>query len=187
MTFVGRVSGPSGCGVRVKRSIVDDDDGIRQSAVMALQRAGHRTLEAADANSALGLLHETRVDVVVSDIYMPGQDGLALLQSIGERANPPHVILMTARGTIETAALAARIGAFDYLAKPFELSELIDCVRAASSKAQPKGEEPDAAPPSRIIGSHRSMVEMYQAISRIASLSRETLNASFALGELIRL
>jgi len=80
--------------------VVDDDVGIRESAAMALEKVGHRTLQAGDAASAQQLLREHRVDVVVSDIYMPGEDGLALLQSVSERRDPPRVILMTARGTI---------------------------------------------------------------------------------------
>src|SRR4051812_14534863 len=94
--------------------VVDDDAGIRESAVLALQKVGHRLLSAEDAESALALLREQRVDVVVSDIYMPGDDGLTLLRAISERRDPPRVILITARGTIETTALAQRIGAFDY-------------------------------------------------------------------------
>jgi len=150
--------------------IVDDDDGIRESAALALEKVGHKTFRASDAASALQLLRERHVDVVVSDIYMPGDDGLTLLQAIGARSDPPRVILMTARGTIETTALAHRAGAFDYLAKPFELSELIDRVRAAVAKSEPRVEA-EEAPPSRIIGSHRSMVEMYKAIARVAPLS----------------
>jgi DNA-binding NtrC family response regulator len=152
--------------------VVDDDAGIRESAVMALRKVGHRVLQAEDAESALQTLREHRVDVVVSDIYMPGEDGLALLDAIGERANPPRVILMTARGTIETTALASRAGAFDYLAKPFDLSELIDRVAAAARKSETADAPPaEEGPSSRIIGWHRSMVEMYKAIARIAPLS----------------
>ena len=151
--------------------VVDDDAGIRTSALMALQKAGHRTFEASDAESALQTLRQHRVDVVVSDIYMPGQDGLALLQSISERRDPPRVILMTARGTIETAALASRIGAFDYLAKPFDLSELIARVSAAVMPQGGKAVEIEPSPPSRMIGSHPSMVEMYKAVTRVAPLS----------------
>jgi DNA-binding NtrC family response regulator len=151
--------------------VVDDDAGIRESAVMALRKAGHRLLEAADAESALRLLREHRVDVVVSDIYMPGEDGLTLLKAISERRDPPRVILMTARGTIETTALANRHGAFDYLAKPFDLSELIDRVAAAARKSEAAETPAEAGPSSRIIGWHRSMVEMYKAIARIAPLA----------------
>jgi DNA-binding NtrC family response regulator len=151
--------------------VVDDDAGIRESAVIALRKVGHRLLEADDAESALRLLREHRVDVVVSDIYMPGEDGLTLLKAISERPDPPRVILMTARGTIETTALANRGGAFDYLAKPFDLSELIDRVAAASRNSVAVETPADAGPSSRIIGWHRSMVEMYKAIARIAPLS----------------
>jgi DNA-binding NtrC family response regulator len=151
--------------------VVDDDQAVRESAVMALEKAGYKTIQAGDANSAQQLLRETHVDVVLSDIYMPGEDGLALLQAITERRDPPRVILMTARGTIETTALARRIGAFDYLAKPFELSELLTRVGAAATKRPHETAEIDPAPPSRMIGSHRAMVEMYKAITRVASIS----------------
>jgi DNA-binding NtrC family response regulator len=154
--------------------VVDDDAGIRESAAMALAKAGHRIHQAADAESARTLLREKRVDVVVSDIYMPGEDGLALLESIAALPDPPQVILMTARGTIETTALARRGGAFDYLAKPFELPELIDRVRAAlmrgETDAEPPANEVEPAPPSRMIGSHPAMVAMYKAVARVASL-----------------
>jgi DNA-binding NtrC family response regulator len=152
--------------------VVDDDAGIRESAAVALEKVGHKVFRASDAGSAMQLLRDRRVDVVVSDIYMPGDDGIALLQAIAARKDPPRVILMTARGTIETTALAHRAGAFDYLAKPFELSELIDRVRAAVSggEAAVASEEAEPAPPSRMIGSHRSMVEMYKAIARVAAL-----------------
>jgi DNA-binding NtrC family response regulator len=152
--------------------VVDDDPGIRESAVMALEKVGHRVFQSEDVPSALQVLRDHRVAVVVTDIYMPGDNGLTLLQAITERRDPPRVILMTARGTIETTALAHRAGAFDYLAKPFELSELID--RVAAAVQPPRDAEaaaPDAEPASRIVGSHRTMVEMYKAISRIASLS----------------
>ena len=151
--------------------VVDDDAGIRESAATALEKTGYRTLQAADANEAQRMLKEHRVDVVVSDIYMPGQDGLALLQSIAERSDPPRVILMTARGSIETTALAKRIGAFDYLAKPFELSELIARVAAAVRRTKPESAVIEPGPPSRMIGSHPSMIEMYKAITRVASLA----------------
>ena len=151
--------------------VVDDDAGIRESAVMALRKVGHRVVQASDAASALQQLREHAVDVVVSDIYMPGEDGLALLQSIAERNDPPRVILMTARGTIETTALAKRIGAFDYIAKPFDLSELIARVAAAAKKTEAEPAAIDPAPSSRIVGSHPAMVEMYKAITRVASLA----------------
>jgi len=151
--------------------VVDDDAGIRESAAMALEKVGLKTLQAGDVPSALQLLRAHRVDVVLSDIYMPGETGLTLLQAIVERRDPPRVILMTARGTIETTALAQRVGAFDYLAKPFDLGELIARVRAALGGRVAEEVEIEAGPASRIVGSHPSMIAMYKAIARVASLN----------------
>ena len=151
--------------------VVDDDAGIRESAAMALEKVGLKTVQAGDVTSALQALRAHRIDVVLSDIYMPGETGLTLLQAIAERKNPPRVILMTARGTIETTALAQRIGAFDYLAKPFDLNELIARVRAALGERVPDEVAIDAGPSSRIVGSHPAMIAMYKAIARVASLN----------------
>ena len=154
--------------------VVDDDAGIRESSVMALERAGHRTLQAADAAAAMTILRKSRVDVVVSDIYMPGDNGIALLEAISARPDPPRVILMTARGSIETTALAHRSGAFDYLAKPFEIGELVARVAAAVA-SQPGAATIEAGPPSRMVGSDRSMIAMYKAMARIAALDVSVL------------
>ncbi|HEV7427942.1 MAG TPA: sigma-54 dependent transcriptional regulator [Thermoanaerobaculia bacterium] len=151
--------------------VVDDDAGIRESAAMALEKVGLKTVQAGDVTSALQAMRAHRIDLVLSDIYMPGETGLTLLQAIAERKNPPRVILMTARGTIETTALAQRIGAFDYIAKPFDLGELIARVRAALGERVADEVEIEPGPSSRIVGSHPSMIAMYKAIARVASLN----------------
>ncbi|HEV7484919.1 MAG TPA: sigma-54 dependent transcriptional regulator [Thermoanaerobaculia bacterium] len=151
--------------------VVDDDIGIRESAALALEKVGLKTVQAGDVTSALQALRAHRIDLVLSDIYMPGETGLTLLQAISERRNPPRVILMTARGTIETTALAQRIGAFDYIAKPFDLSELIARVRAALGDRVADEVAIEPGPASRIVGSHPSMIAMYKAIARVASLN----------------
>ncbi len=150
--------------------VVDDDIGIRESAAMALEKVGLKTVQAGDVTSALQALRAHRIDLVLSDIYMPGETGLTLLQALSERKNPPRVILMTARGTIETTALAQRIGAFDYIAKPFDLNELIARVRAALGDRVASEVAIDPGPASRIVGSHPSMIAMYKAIARVAAL-----------------
>ncbi|MEA2164203.1 MAG: two-component system, NtrC family, response regulator AtoC [Thermoanaerobaculia bacterium] len=151
--------------------VVDDDAGIRESAAMALEKVGIKTLQAGDTVAALQMLRAHRVDLVLSDIYMPGETGITLLQAISERRDPPRVILMTARGSIETTALAQRFGAFDYLAKPFDLNELIARVRAALGKHDPQSVAIEPGPPSRMVGSHPLMIAMYKAIARVASLN----------------
>jgi DNA-binding NtrC family response regulator len=151
--------------------VVDDDAGIRESAAMALEKAGLKTYQAGDTVAALQMLRAHRIDLVLSDIYMPGETGITLLQAISERRDPPRVILMTARGSIETTALAQRFGAFDYLAKPFDLNELIARVRAALNVHVGEGVEVEPGPPSRMVGSHPLMIAMYKAIARVASLN----------------
>ena len=151
--------------------VVDDDAGIRESAAMALEKVGLKTFQAGDTVAALQMLRAHRIDLVLSDIYMPGETGITLLQAISERRDPPRVILMTARGSIETTALAQRFGAFDYLAKPFDLNELIARVRAALNVHQDEGVAVEPGPPSRMVGSHPSMIAMYKAIARVAPLN----------------
>jgi len=150
--------------------VVDDDAGIRESAALALEKSGHRVFRASSAAEARTILRDEHVAVVVSDIYMPGEDGIELLRAITAGRNAPPVILMTARGTIETAAIAARVGAFDYIAKPFRVRELIERVREAVTPRAPLESPPVSPPDSMIVGVHQSMVEMYKAISRVAPL-----------------
>jgi two-component system response regulator HydG len=151
--------------------VVDDDAGIRESSAMALEKVGLKTFQAGDTVAALQLLRAHRIDLVLSDIYMPGESGITLLQAISERRDPPRVILMTARGSIETTALAQRFGAFDYLAKPFDLNDLIARVRAALNVNTSEGVEVEPGPPSRMVGSHPLMIAMYKAIARVAPLN----------------
>jgi DNA-binding NtrC family response regulator len=111
------------------------------------------------------------VDLVLSDIYMPGEDGLSLLSRLREGSHPPKIVLMTARGTVETATIAARLGVTDYVAKPFDLAHLLGRIAAALAPPPAGGEpvDPDG-PRSLIVGSHPAMVEVYNAVARVARL-----------------
>jgi DNA-binding NtrC family response regulator len=149
---------------------VDDDTAVREMAALALEKSGFLVVRASSAAAAREAIRTARPDLVLCDIYMPGTDGLSFLAEVRGVTDPIPVILMTARGSVETAAVAARTGAFDYLAKPFDLSELVARVRAALAP-RPEGAAPsDAGPESMIIGSHPAMVEVYKAIARVAPL-----------------
>lgn len=151
--------------------IVDDDLALRETIRMAAEKVGHLAFTAADVDSARSILDHEQIDLVVSDIYMPGDDGLALLRDLSSRPNRPPLIVMTGRGTVETAMQATLGGAFDYIAKPFDIGALLDRMAAALS---PSPTDPEVviepSPPSRMIGAHPTMVEVYKSIARVAQL-----------------
>ncbi len=151
--------------------VVDDDMAIRETVALALEKSGYAVARARNLTDARAAVRQAPVALVVSDIYMPGGDGLELLHELSQLVPAPPFILMTARGSVETAALAAKTGAFDYIAKPFDLVVLLDRVRAAleahpfedSSSRQP-------GPESLIVGSHPAIVDVYKAVGRVAAL-----------------
>jgi two-component system, NtrC family, response regulator AtoC len=98
--------------------VVDDEEGVRSFVAEALETAGTEIATAADGDEAAGLLDRQAFDVVVTDLKMPGRDGLALLDRIRAQEPDTQVILLTAHGTVQTAVRAMKAGAFDYLQKP---------------------------------------------------------------------
>ncbi|MEW5982004.1 MAG: sigma-54 dependent transcriptional regulator [Acidobacteriota bacterium] len=104
--------------------IADDHDPLRRSLARAFADAGHEVDEAANGNAAIELLHGGSYDVVLSDLKMGGSDGLDVLRSAKTLHPTAAVILMTAFGSIGTAVEAMKIGAFDYVQKPFEIEEM---------------------------------------------------------------
>jgi DNA-binding NtrC family response regulator len=89
---------------------------------------------APDGEAALRRLEEGNVDVLLCDINMPRMDGMELLRRVHERANPPEVIMLTGHATVETAIEAMKLGAYDYLSKPYRITELDALVKQAAEK-----------------------------------------------------
>lgn len=114
--------------------IVEDEANLRLVIQKELQRLGYRVQVATDGEAALRKLEESNVDVVLSDINMPRMDGMELLKRIHERPNPPEVIMLTGHATIETAIEAMKLGAYDYLTKPYRITELDALVKQAAEK-----------------------------------------------------
>ncbi len=152
----------------MKIVVVDDDASIRAMAALALEKAGYTVVSAGSVREARTALDDG-CDLILCDIYMPGGTGLDLLEEVRDRLPDVPVILMTARGSVETAATAARHGAFDYVAKPFDLGVLLERVRAALAPA-PATRAPEPGPESTIVGSHPSIVAVYTAVARVAPL-----------------
>ncbi len=109
--------------------IVEDEAKMRRLLELNLGEAGFATLSAEDAESGLKLLHENSVDLVVTDLKLPGMDGLEFLQAIKRQNAALPVIVMTAFGSVETAVDAMKAGAADYVLKPFSLNEMRMVIR----------------------------------------------------------
>ena len=104
--------------------VADDEENIRMVLTRALTRAGHEVDAAADGQAAAEAVRRREYDLVITDLKMPGLDGLTLLSAIKEQTHDTAVMLMTAYGSIENAVEAMKRGADDYVAKPFRLEEI---------------------------------------------------------------
>jgi DNA-binding NtrC family response regulator len=111
--------------------VVDDRELMRDGVAETLQRAGLTVVTATDGNAALEQIARRRPDAVVSDLKMPGMTGIELLEQVRRIDEELPVILMTAFGAVDSAVKAMKVGAFDYLTKPFEGDELVIAVKRA--------------------------------------------------------
>lgn len=111
--------------------VVDDKELMRDSVATTLQRSGMAVISAPDAQTAIDLIARRRPDVVVTDLKMPGMTGIELLEQTRAIDEDLPVVLMTAFGAVDTAVQALKLGAFDYLTKPFEGDELVVAVKRA--------------------------------------------------------
>jgi DNA-binding NtrC family response regulator len=114
--------------------VAEDEANLRLVLQKELQRMGHDVRVAPDGEAALRLLEESNVDVLLSDISMPNLDGMELLRRVHQRPNPPEVIMLTGHATVESAIEAMKLGAYDYLSKPYRIAELDALVKQAAEK-----------------------------------------------------
>jgi len=150
--------------------VVEDDPAVRTTVVTFLELEGYAVDAVASTGEALERLAETSYPIVISDIYIDDRTGLDVLDAARHKDPQCSVILMTARGTMETVMAATRGGAFDYVAKPFEIDRMLDTIKRAEAARQDHEKEagPDDVPESEMIGSSAAMVEIYKTASRVA-------------------
>ena len=148
---------------------VDDDTTGRRVAARHLRHAGLEVDEAEDGGEALATFDPTRHAVVVTDLKMPGVDGLELLRTLKEHSPDTPVILITAFGDIELAVQATREGAWDFIEKPFSRDRLELTLRRALETASLRRENASLAGVERpIIGESRAMREVVALVDRVA-------------------
>ncbi len=152
--------------------IVEDDQSVRTTMVMCLELEGYAVEAVGSTREALSRLEAESYPIVISDIYLDERTGIDILRS-ARRQNPEcAVILMTGRGSMETVMAATQGGAFEYLAKPFEMAHMIDTIkRAEKSLNGPEDDEAaaiDDLPETEMIGSSPRMIDIYKTVSRVA-------------------
>src|SRR3989338_4021199 len=111
--------------------VIDDEELVRWSLSGEMQRAGYQALVAEDGERGLALFREGRPDLVVCDLRLPKMDGMEVIRQIHETDRETPVIVLTAHGSIESAIEAMRLGAFNYITKPFDAPELLLNIRKA--------------------------------------------------------
>ena len=154
--------------------IIDDDRSIRWVLDRALSQAGMNTLSFETGEGVLERLETDVPDAIISDIRMPGIDGISLLKSIGQDHPDVPVIIMTAHSDLDSAVSSYQTGAFEYLPKPFDVDEALELLHRAiehsrerrsasrSANLEPRGEE------AEIIGEAPAIQEVFRAIGRLS-------------------
>jgi two-component system nitrogen regulation response regulator GlnG len=153
--------------------IVDDEEAVCWALDRALTREGHQVAVAASAEEAFQQVARQRPDAVILDVRLPGMDGLTALARLRQLTQDAPIIVVTAFGNLDTAVRAVEGGAFDYLAKPFDLAQALDTVtralqpRDTRAEASPGMSEP-ARGPEEIIGRSLAMQTVFKRIALVA-------------------
>ena len=150
--------------------IIDDDRSIRWVLEKALQKAGMETTSYPDARGVLENLALKQPDAIISDVRMPGMDGISLLERINESYPDLPVIIMTAHSDLDSAVAAFHSGAFEYLPKPFDVDGAVDLVVRACRKRRAEAREAEETIKDgpEIIRESPAMQEVFRAIGRLA-------------------
>jgi two-component system nitrogen regulation response regulator GlnG len=156
--------------------IADDEDGLRWVLEKGFRGAGYQVTAVKDGTAALREAEAQPFDLILLDIRMPGMDGLTLLGHVRGKRPDAQVVIMTAHGTVETAIQAMQKGAYDYLAKPFDLDEALLLAERALLARRLSQEVISLKTGLRevwefgaLVGRHPTMQEVYKTIGRVAA------------------
>ena len=156
--------------------IADDEDGLRWVLEKGFRGAGYQVTAVKDGTAALREAEAQPFDLILLDVRMPGMDGLTLLGHVRAKRPDAQVVIMTAHGTVETAIQAMQKGAYDYLAKPFDLDEALLLAERALMARRLAQEVTSLKTGLRevwefgaLVGRHPTMQEVYKTIGRVAA------------------
>ena len=167
--------------------IVDDEQNLRHMLQTLLKREGYEPVGAASVESALKELEERPYDVIITDLRMPGQSGMDLVDQVRNRNLGATVVVMTAYGSRDIAIEAMKRGAYDYISKPFEADELVLLLRKAEERERlfrenqtlhrqirAGGGEPEAGL-GDLVAKSRQMLELFRTVRKIAEFKTTVL------------
>jgi len=160
--------------------VVDDEESMRHMLSVILKKEGYTPVTAADADRALELLGREDFDFILSDIKMPGLGGIGFLKELGERGQRAPVIMMSAYGSMDSAIECMKLGAYDYISKPFKPDEVVLTIKKAAERESLKREnkrlraEAERCSDS-LYGTDPSMQELRGLIGKIASYDTTVL------------
>jgi DNA-binding NtrC family response regulator len=154
--------------------IIDDDDQLRRSFERLLAEEGYAILSAPSGEAGLNIIEERTPDLVILDMRLPGMNGFETFKAIHALESKLPVIIMTAYGTTETAIEATKMGAFDYILKPFDIPDMLSVIAQALEAARfmrspvDINSTPDKYSREAIIGRSKPMQDLYKAIGRVS-------------------
>ncbi len=161
--------------------IIDDDDQLRNSFKKLLSEEGYKVDGAASGEAGLNIVKKEVPDLVILDMRLPGMNGLETFRAIHKIEPKLPVIIMTAFGTTETAIEATKLGAFDYILKPFDIPDMLSLVKQAISASRfmrspvEMDTIPDKASRDAIVGRSIKMQDVYKAIGRVSQTDATVL------------
>lgn len=162
--------------------IIDDDASLRRVLEYNLQEAGYHVVTASDGEEGLRLFTEETPELVITDMKMPGMDGMQVLKGVKERSPDALVVMITAFGTVDIAVEAMKAGAYDYITKPFNRDELRLIVAKAlqlkgltAENKRLKEELTDKADYRTIVGSSKGMERVFEIVRKVADTEASVL------------
>jgi DNA-binding NtrC family response regulator len=161
--------------------IIDDDDQLRKSFERLLREEGYDILAAPSGEAGLKVLHCRMPDLVILDMRLPGMNGFETFKAIQQIDSKLPVVIMTAYGTTETAIEATKLGAFDYILKPFDIPDMLSVIGQALEAGRfmrspvDLNSTPDQFSREAIVGRSRPMQDLYKAIGRVSSTDATVL------------
>jgi nitrogen regulation protein NR(I) len=154
--------------------VVEDDSQLRQSFDKLLQEEGYNVRTASSGEDGLEAIQRETPDLVIMDVRLPGMSGMEAFQAVRKIDPKLPVIIVTAFGTTDTAIEATKLGAFDYVLKPFDIPDILTLIEQAIEAGRfmrsrvEMNVVPEAASSDAIVGRSQSMQEVYKAIGRVA-------------------